>query len=115
MKTAFRNIGQNRGKSRLWIEGEILSDAGLPHGAPWVLVASHGGLLVRKVSVEPGQKKAHGGLRVRRIAGTVNRPVIDISGSGLGDVAKMERVALHYIPAQGQIAVRNAANTNATQ
>jgi hypothetical protein len=38
MITATRKIGQNRGKPRLWIEGKLLVDAGLPHGTIWCFV-----------------------------------------------------------------------------
>lgn len=108
MKTTIRKIGSNRGKPRLWIEGKALVDAGLPHGSQWVLVPHLTGFDIAKVD-QTGESKIDG-RRVRKIAGTPQRPIIDIAGNTLAPLDSIwgmpETVALHYEPGSGFIAVR---------
>lgn len=98
--TATRNIGTNKGKPRLWIEGKALVEAGLDHGARWVLVASPRGFNI--VQAGPSEDR-----KTRKIAGKPGRPIIDITGATLtnmgfssGDVAR-----LSYTPNSGCIVV----------
>lgn len=63
-----RNIGQNRGKPRLWLEGAILTECGFKHGDRWALTKMKTYLAIAKI--DNGE---------RRIAGTPERPIIDIN------------------------------------
>lgn len=92
--TATRKIGQNRGKPRLWIEGQLLVDAGLDHGSRWDLLPVPGGLLIRE--------NPEGS---RKIAGTPGRPIIDMAGSTLGALGEADKVSLVYRPGSGLIVV----------
>lgn len=73
-----RNIGKNRGKPRLWLEGAILTESGFKHGQRWHLMRYDDGTL-NLIIVEAGS---------RRVAGTPERPIIDINNgtmlAGLG-------------------------------
>lgn len=99
--TITRKIGRNRGKPRLWIEGKALLDAGLTHGARWNLhpcvLPSHS----LEIALNNCGK--------RRVAGTPDRPIIDISGGSLDPLAKdgvmPESVTLTYQPGFGFIAI----------
>ena len=68
MTTWTRNIGSNRGKPRLWLEGAILTECGFKHGDTWELVEHLDCFQIRKD--REGK---------RRIAGTPERPIIDIN------------------------------------
>lgn len=68
-KTYTRNIGLNRGKPRLWLEGKILADNGFAHKAPWKLIRNNDNSL--SLVVCPDGK--------RHVAGSQTRPVIDIN------------------------------------
>lgn len=73
MTTYKRNIGTNRGKPRLWLEGKILLDNGFPHKAPWDVERMDARTLVLAVCTS-GK---------RLVAGSAGRPVIDINSAGL--------------------------------
>lgn len=93
-KTATRNVGMNRGKPRLWIEGKILIDAGLDHGQRWDIVPMpHGFKIVRS----PFGK--------RKIAGKPGRPIIDITGSTLGALGAADQLTLNYALGEGVVYV----------
>ena len=70
--TVQRKIGMNKGKPRLWIEGKALMLAGLDHGTRWDLVPGEG---VLHITAHPEGK--------RKVAGSPDRPVIDISAASL--------------------------------
>ena len=77
---AERKIGENRGKPRLWLEGQILTDAGFAHGDAWQLWRCNGGAWhIMKGDTVPG-------VRVRKIAGTAARPIIDMSGATVANM-----------------------------
>lgn len=67
------NIGSNRGKARLWIEGSFLRDAGFAHGDRY------------DVTVLPGRGLSivHNPNGKRKIAGKPGREIIDITGKVL--------------------------------
>jgi len=113
MQTQERKIGRNRGKPRLWIEGDLLIEAGLPHRAQWVLIPHIDGLDIVRVQTEESKLD---GRRVRKIAGTGARPIVDIAGSSLAPLATFgtpwDSVALHYEYGSGVIAVRFNENRN---
>jgi DNA (cytosine-5)-methyltransferase 1 len=73
MKTYTRKIGQNRGKPRLWLEGAILLDSGFKHQAQWDVVRVSDVELLLRAWPQGG----------RLIAGTQERPIIDINS---GDI-----------------------------
>jgi hypothetical protein len=83
MTTATRKIGTNKGKYRLWIEGDILLTNGFPHKAPWILEQTPQGICLSRVWPNADQKKTDSGIRIRRVAGTANRPIIDVTGKAL--------------------------------
>lgn len=64
-----RKIGSNRGKPRLWLEGAVVFAAGLTRGTAWQLMPCHGGFDI--VATDDGS---------RHVAGTADRPILDISG-----------------------------------
>jgi hypothetical protein len=77
MTTYSRNIGSNRGKPRLWLEGAILASNGFSRGTPYQLEPIIGGFIIVR------------GEGARHVAGTADRPIIDISGGS-------------YLPTMGQ-------------
>lgn len=108
-ETVTRKIGRNRGKPRLWIEGATLGNAGFKHGDSWVLVAHLTGLDIVRVDAEPGSKLD--GRRVRKIAGTPDRPIIDIAGNSLAPLESVfgmpESVSLTFEHGSGFVEVRD--------
>ena len=104
MITFTRNRGENRGKPRLWIEGKHLIEAGLGHGVQWVLVPVIGGFDIAKIPATTESKVD--GRRVRKIAGTAKRPIVDITGANLGAIAEIETAYLAYSAGSGFLSVR---------
>ena len=102
MPVITRNIGTNRGKPRLWLEGSFLETVGLPHGTPWTLVARDGCLTIQIGALE--------GQRTRKVAGKPGRPVIDIVAASLdplrsADGSMPEQVSLIFEPGAGAIVI----------
>ena len=93
-----RKIGQNKGKPRLWLEGKILSDHGFRHGDMWQLLENFSGGLI----IERGLTVA--GTRKRKIAGSPERPIIDIAGNSLADLQDAKIVTIEAF--DGQLFVR---------
>ena len=73
MTTPTRKMGANRGARRLWLEGAILVAAGFPHGTTF-LVTPNGKDALLIVAHAEGP---------RRVAGTPERPIIDINSDKL--------------------------------
>lgn len=94
MMYAKRNVGQNRGKRRLWIEGKLLIEAGFTHGKRWDLVETTFGF---KLIENPDGK--------RKVSGKPDRPIIDISGSTLDLLPDATVFGLSYAPDGGFINV----------
>lgn len=89
------NIGQNRGRPRLWIEGKFLLDSGWNNGDRWYARVTPGVLLLIKDS--DGDRK---------VAGTAQRPIIDIVGKVVEsafDCTKVKRVAITATKTQIEI------------
>jgi hypothetical protein len=104
-KTITRNVGQNRGKPRLWIEGKALVESGLDHGNRWDLIPNYNGFTIKR---NPDGK--------RKIAGKLGRPIIDICGASLGDtIGKATAALLDYEIGSGVIKVTPANTHNTTQ
>lgn len=83
-----RKLGANRGSARLWIEGQFLKDAGFAHGTRWTVAALGHDL---RITIDQDGS--------RKIAGTPDRPIIDINNAALlsglgstGDTVTLERV-----------------------
>lgn len=70
-------LQRNRGKVRLWIEGRVLSDAGLSVGDTFTFTLSRGRVEIRKATTAPA------GMRLRRVYGRRGRPIIDINTDDL--------------------------------
>lgn len=71
-KTYTRKIGTNRGKQRLWLEGAILKDNGFTHKAPWEVTVLEDGTVELRATTKG----------TRLIAGSAERPIIDINAKG---------------------------------
>ena len=102
--TATRKVGLNRGKPRLWIEGKLLIDAGLDHGQRWDIVPMDDGF---KIVRNPAGK--------RKVAGKPGRPIIDITGSTLGNLGRAEKLSLSYVLGVGVVRVLEAYEASLTQ
>lgn len=107
MPSATRKIGMNRGKPRLWIEGKLLIEAGLPHGTPWTLIDEGSRLLIHAGAFE--------GALTRKVAGKPDRPVIDIVGASLDALrdasgAMPDSVTLTFDVGGGAIAITPTRN-----
>lgn len=66
LTTATRKLGSNRGKTRLWLEGNILSNQGWTTGDKFDVILIDG---VLKYVKNPNGK--------RKVAGKPGRPIID--------------------------------------
>ena len=75
LKTAF-----NRGHSRVWLDRASCAKLAIHHGAPFVAVFSADRIALR---FDPAR---FGDLRPRRVAGSPDRPVIDVAGSKVSAV-----------------------------
>ena len=64
------NVGMNRGKARLWIEGNWLAAAGFTRGMAYTVrpMPENGMLLIY---ADPAG--------ARKVAGTVDRPILDLT------------------------------------
>lgn len=107
-KVITRNIGQNRGRPRVWLEGSILLDNGFDHGKQWtisyeLLALSTGTVTAMVLSLYDATGK-------RKIAGSAKRPIIDIVGGAIEhafdcelikvlEVQIVERGVIRLIPA----------------
>lgn len=100
MKTQQRNIGQNRERPRLWLEGAILVESGFNHGDRWDFTNEENKLIIKN---NPDGK--------RKIAGKKDRPIIDIIGRTLEasfdcdqvsrvDIKRIRDGLIHITPAE---------------
>lgn len=96
-KTKTLKICQNRGKKRLWIEGQYLSDAGFPHGTEYLIF--HDPVEAQIIICSPEHWQEHrynyaflvGDQKGRKVAGTEKRPIIDCMG---------QKILEHFEPGQ---------------
>jgi DNA (cytosine-5)-methyltransferase 1 len=72
MTTYNRKIGQNKGKPRLWLEGDILATNGFAWGTRYNVTPSDGVITITRI--DDGKRK---------VAGKAVRPVIDILNGAL--------------------------------
>jgi hypothetical protein len=94
-----RKLGANRGALRLWIEGQFLLDCGLTRGMKWEMAVSSSAIVI--VACETG---------TRKVAGTEERPIIDINSTKLLKVlgATGDTVTLQGYPAVHSILITKA-------
>ena len=75
-RTKFtRNVGENRGKKRVWIEGVNLAKHGWVKGVRYNQMIKGGSMFLSKN--EGGSKK---------VAGTETRPILDLCGNYMNDI-----------------------------
>ncbi len=72
MDSKTLNIGMNRGKARLWIEGNWLAQAGFVRGMAYTVRAMPANNMLLIYADEQGS---------RRVAGTDSRPIMDLTAS----------------------------------
>ena len=84
-----RNLGLNKGKRRLWLEGAVLLENGIEHGMRWNIISNGDNHII--VEIDTNGK--------RKIAGKPARPIIDIAGKTITDVFAdtIERVKIERI------------------
>ena len=71
---ATRKLGSNRGKTRLWLEGDILASQGWTTGEKFDVILIDG--VLRYVKNTNGKRK---------VAGKPGRPIIDTNTNALSD------------------------------
>lgn len=86
MSTYTRKLGINRGKPRLWLEGKILLDNGFNKGDNWSLDLINNGFIIKLASEG-----------TRKIAGTPERPIIDINATSILSVIKAPEVTIKVL------------------
>ncbi len=74
-----RRSGSNRGQRRVWLEGKRLLDAGWTRGMLLSKTVDSDRILLAPVSADEFAEL--GGRSRCRVAGTVDRPIIDLSGA----------------------------------
>jgi hypothetical protein len=74
LTTATRKLGANRGKTRLWLEGNILANQGWRTGDKFNVVMIDG--VLKYVKNTNGKRK---------VAGKVGRPIIDTNTNAISD------------------------------
>lgn len=96
--TVTRNIGMNRGKPRIWLEGAILQDNGFEHGKRWNVEHDYSAQTITISEASDGKRK---------IAGKAGRPIIDMSASSVTkaiDTTNHSQVIV-VSPKSGQIVI----------
>jgi DNA (cytosine-5)-methyltransferase 1 len=73
MKSKTLNIGMNRGKARLWIEGNWLAQAGFARGMAYTVEAFPDNGVISIKATPDGSRK---------VAGTTSRPIMDLTKAG---------------------------------
>lgn len=69
-----RTIGLNRGISRLWLEGSVLSSNGFDNGLRYEVTTAYAGEKpCISLTLNPEGS--------RKVAGTAQRPIVDINGA----------------------------------
>ena len=90
MEKIIRNIGKNRGKKRIWIEGKALSKFGWTKGTSYVQ-GNFGNLTpyLSYIHLIKGKKAEDASfVTCKRIAGTETRPIIDLCGNYVAKLFK---------------------------
>lgn len=72
-------IGSNRGRPRLWLEGQWLADLGFKRDEPFLLRVGDGrGGQTLAITIELGIAER---VQPRKVSGKGDRPIIDIAGA----------------------------------
>lgn len=77
MKTKKLNVGQNRGKSRVWIENGPLTEYGWTRGTRYTFVCQKEGSGWARLNKDTSGK--------RKVAGTDTRPIIDLCNNQVAE------------------------------
>ena len=81
-------VRANRGKARIWLEGNRISHAGLSVGDRFDLDIIAG----QHLRIKKAEDGAH------KVSGKGERPIIDLSGSSCAPFSTGDAVALEYHP-----------------
>lgn len=104
---ALHKLGVARkvARSRIWLEGKRVAAAGFTHGTPYRTWFAHGGL---HLSTAVGLLRE--GSIVRTVAGTPDRPIIDITGTAVFDAfgSGSDSTHVRVTYAQGVITITKA-------
>ena len=95
MKQVTRKIGVNRSKRRIWLEGQILINAGFTHRTRF-MVTNHNNRLV--IETDPNGK--------RGVAGRPDRPIIDMTGKTITDSLADEITAVTITSSPGKLVLK---------
>jgi hypothetical protein len=98
-KVRTTKIGTNRGKARVWLQGDVLTEAGFKRGMKYTVIITVGELLI--TLDKDGD---------RHVSGKPGIPIIDINTPKLEEVAPMgtrlairsEAGALTLTPVKGE-------------
>ena len=74
IKTITRKIGLNKGKRRIWLEGKVLTNAGINHGDRFDIAYGYNQLAI---NINPAGS--------RKISGKIGREVIDMTAATITD------------------------------
>ena len=92
MKEYTRNIGQNRGKTRIWLEGKLLLEHGWNRGDTFNAHFDEQDGAIHYVKISNG---------TRKVAGTPERPIIDTNtpkvGQTLGQTSGAVKVSVNEL------------------
>lgn len=97
--TTTRNVGQNKGTPRIWLEGNKLDQAGFVAGIKYTVQVKRENIIL---TLDPnGEKKVSG----KTITPEYRQPVIDLHNAGLADfLAGSTQVNVNY--QQGVITIK---------
>ncbi len=77
-----RNIGQNKGRPRIWLEGAILTECGFNHGDRFNVSNKPDKMIIKRDPI--GERK---------IAGNADRPIIDMTGKVIEASFNCEKIS----------------------
>ena len=114
--TTTRKIGTNKNKARIWIEGAVLSSQGWKKGDEFIcqFKDAEKEIVFAKVSksTDPNADNEVLGSKVRRIAGTPERPIIDTNTDNITDCLGMDKGDLCEIIIEDNVIVVRKASTS---
>lgn len=94
--TTVSKVGENRGRTRVWLEGSRLLASGFNHKTAYSVTYHAGRVDLSTTEAAEG---------VRYVAGSPERPVIDLCAAKVGAaLGKCERVAITW--AAGRISIQ---------
>lgn len=104
MATATLNSGLNKGKRRLWIEGQRLTDAGFHRGLRYTLTVDEAAGRIT-LTLDPGGKRKVSG----KLKAGVWTPIVDITGKVLAFLGDAPKVPLDVVFQTAKITATRAA------